>query len=100
MNVTEAVKARRSIRGFKPDPVSDDKLREILEVARFAPSNCNTQPWHLTVVSGEARHKLQEAIFAEINAGKPLTRRLPPAIKALQMCIKTGNFNVPWITTG
>lgn len=70
MQVSQAVKARRSIRGFKPDPIPAPLLREILEMARWAPSNCNTQPWHLTVVSGEARRRLQEAIFAEINSGK------------------------------
>ena len=44
-------------------------IREVLEIARFAPSNSNTQPWHLAVVSGEARERLQQAIFAEINDG-------------------------------
>ena len=61
MRVAEAVKARRSIRGFKPDPVPEELLREILDIARHAPSNCNTQPWHITVVSGEARNKLEDA---------------------------------------
>lgn len=69
MNVTEAVKQRRTTRGFKPDPVPDEVLRDILEVARHAPSNSNTQPWHLAVVSGEARDRLEQAIFAEIKAG-------------------------------
>ena len=70
MKVSEAIKKRRSIRGFKPDPIPDTLLAEILDIARYAPSNCNTQPWHLTVVSGDARRKLQDAIFAEIHAGK------------------------------
>lgn len=70
MRVAEAVKARRSIRAFKPEPVPEDVLREILDIARFAPSNCNTQPWHLTVVSGEARERLEKAIVEEIFSGK------------------------------
>ncbi len=70
MRVADAVKVRRSIRGFKPDPVPDALLREILEAARHAPSNCNTQPWHLTVVSGEARQRLEEAMIGEILGGK------------------------------
>lgn len=70
MRVAQAVKARRSIRAFKPEPVPEDVLREILDIARFAPSNCNTQPWHLTVVSGEAREQLEKAIVEEIFSGK------------------------------
>ena len=70
MNVSDAVRARRTTRGFLPDPVPEPVIREVLEIARHAPSNSNTQPWHLAIVSGPARERLQEAIFAEINAGK------------------------------
>ncbi|MBQ0796021.1 nitroreductase [Zhongshania sp.] len=70
MNVSDAVKARRSIRGFKPDPVPPELLEKIFDQARFAPSNCNTQPCHTVVVSGQARKDLQAAIFAEMSAGK------------------------------
>jgi nitroreductase len=44
MNVTEALKSRISIRAFKPDPISEALVREILDVARYAPSGGNLQP--------------------------------------------------------
>lgn len=69
MDVSQAVRTRRTTRGFLPKPVPEEVIREVLEIARFAPSNSNTQPWHLAVVSGEARNRLQDAMFAEINAG-------------------------------
>ncbi|MEM7290927.1 MAG: nitroreductase [Pseudomonadota bacterium] len=69
MNVSEAVKTRRTIRGFKPEPVPEATIREIIDIARHAPSNSNTQPWHIAVVSGDARRKLEAAIFAEMQAG-------------------------------
>lgn len=69
MQVSEAIKQRRTTRGFKPEPVTEAVIREILEVARFAPSNSNTQPWHIAIVSGAARQRLQEEIFAEIKGG-------------------------------
>ncbi|MEM6999301.1 MAG: nitroreductase [Pseudomonadota bacterium] len=69
MQVSEAIKQRRTTRGFKPEPVPESVIREILEVARFAPSNSNTQPWHIAIVSGAARQRLQEEIFAEIKGG-------------------------------
>ena len=70
MNVSDAIAARRSIRGFKPNQVSPELLEKIFTTASLAPSNCNTQPWHTVVVSGQARTDLQQAIFAEISAGK------------------------------
>ncbi|MEJ2589176.1 MAG: nitroreductase [Deltaproteobacteria bacterium] len=54
MDVKTAVKERRSIRSFKPDPVPQETLREILEAARWSPSWGNTQPWELYVVTGDA----------------------------------------------
>lgn len=55
----EVIRNRRSIRRFKDIPVEDEKLKEILEAARMAPSGNNTQPWHFIVVkSPEMRRKL------------------------------------------
>jgi nitroreductase len=52
MDVIEAIRTRRSIRAFKPDPVPQATLRTIMEVALRAPSWSNTQPWEFTIVSG------------------------------------------------
>jgi nitroreductase len=46
----ELVKNRRTIRRFKPDPVPDEYVTRILEVARWAPSGFNMQPWEFVVV--------------------------------------------------
>jgi len=71
MKVAEAIAARRSIRAFKDDPVPQDLLMSILESARNSASNCNTQPWHLSIVSGGARDKLAKALVAEVSKGNP-----------------------------
>jgi len=67
-SVTEAIKARYSVRAFRPDPVPDEVIHEIFDIARLVPSNSNTQPWHVAVVSGPARDALERRIFAEIEA--------------------------------
>lgn len=55
------VKSRRSIRRFKPDPVPEDYIEKILEVARWAMSGANGQPWQFIVVKDQKiRHKLGE----------------------------------------
>ena len=59
------LKARRSIRRYKPDPVPDEVLDQILEAGRWAPSASNRQPWVLVVVRDEAirRELAQHAAY-------------------------------------
>ena len=47
------VSSRRSMRDFKPDPVPQDIIASVFGGAQRAPSNCNTQPWFVHVVTGE-----------------------------------------------
>ena len=56
-------KKRRSIRRFKPDPIPDESIDKIIEVARWAPSGFNLQPWEFVVVKKlELRKKIVEHI--------------------------------------
>jgi nitroreductase len=55
MTVTEALKKRTSIRQFLPDRLPEGLVREILEVARWAPSGGNLQAWRVIAVAGEER---------------------------------------------
>jgi len=50
MEISDAIKTRRSIRSFKKDPVPDDLLRQIIEAGAFAPSSHNTQPWEFIII--------------------------------------------------
>lgn len=62
MELLDVMKARRSIRKFKVDPVSDENITQLIEAARLAPSGSNLQPTRFVVVkSKEAREKLSEA---------------------------------------
>jgi len=71
MNVREAIQKRRSIRRFKPDPVPDDLIQQILESARLAPSGSNTQPWRFIVIKdAETRQKLQTASYNQRHVGQ------------------------------
>src|SRR5882757_5907886 len=46
MKFDDVILGRRSIRGYKPDPVPQDLVKEILGLAMRAPSSMNTQPWN------------------------------------------------------
>ncbi len=84
MNVSETIQAQRTIRAYKDEPVPEDVIREVLELARLAPSNSNTQPWRIDIVSGAARARLQAAIFEEINSGVKPYPAFPPGGTSLQ----------------
>lgn len=59
MEFDQVINGRRSNRRFKPDPLSDDQISQILEAARQAPSASNIQPWRFVVVqSAEMRERL------------------------------------------
>ncbi|MDY6893202.1 MAG: nitroreductase [Chloroflexota bacterium] len=69
MDVIEAITTRRSIRGYKPDPVPKEMLREILEVSVRAPSAMNTQPWEITVVAGEVLDNIRKDNIEMMTSG-------------------------------
>jgi nitroreductase len=50
MNVFEAIKTRRSVRKYKPQPIPEDHLRQIMAAAQLAPSAGNRQPWRFILV--------------------------------------------------
>lgn len=71
MDIYEIIKSRRSIRSYKPDPIPEEKLNNILEAARLAPSGKNGQPWRFVVVR-EA--KLREALVPACRDQKSLAQ--------------------------
>jgi nitroreductase len=70
----EVVLGRRSIRGFKPDPVPKALIREIIAMAMRAPSSLNTQPWNFYVVTGEPLNRIRRGNTERNLAGVPDSR--------------------------
>ena len=69
----EFLRTRRSIRRFKPDPVPDSVIQDILTTATFAPSAHNRQPWRFLVVTDlSVKTKLANAMAQDF--GRDLTR--------------------------
>ncbi len=67
MNITDAIKSRISTRAFLDRPVSEETVREVLEVARWAPSGGNLQPWKVHVVMGAGRARLIDTVMKAIG---------------------------------
>lgn len=73
MSVSEAVTARRSVRGFTDRPVDPALLRTLVERAARAPSGGNLQPWHIDVVGGAPLESFKREIAAKLMAGETET---------------------------
>ncbi len=69
MEVIEAIKTRKSIRGYLSTPVTKDTLSQILEIATCAPSNDNAQPWGFYVLGGKALDDLRKTVEEQFLAG-------------------------------
>jgi nitroreductase len=66
MNVTDAIKTRISVRAFRPEPIPEALVREIIDVARFAPSGGNLQPWKVIAVAGAERDAVVQIARANL----------------------------------
>ena len=64
MEFSELITRRYSVRAYKPDPVEEDKLEEVLEAARLAPTANNQQPFQLIVIHTAGREKDLKRIYA------------------------------------
>jgi nitroreductase len=69
MNVSDAVRTRKSMRAFLDTPVPIELLREVLQAAARAPSGGNLQPWRLHVLSGEALARFRAVMQQRLAAG-------------------------------
>ena len=76
MEYDDVIFGRRSIRGYKPDPVPKAVLEEVIELAVRAPSSMNTQPWHLYVVGGDVLDKIRAGNTERNLAGVPPSREI------------------------
>jgi len=70
----DVILGRRSIRGYKPEPVPKALIKEVLELAMRAPSSMNTQPWNFYVISGEPLDLIRAGNTERNLAGVPHSR--------------------------
>ena len=63
MNFYEIAETRQSCRNYDGDrPVPEEILERILQAGRLAPSACNSQPYHITVCTGQAARETAKAV--------------------------------------
>jgi nitroreductase len=74
LSFDDVVLGRRSVRGYKPDPVPKALIREVIELAMRAPSSLNTQPWNFYVVAGAPLDRIRAGNTERNLAGVPASR--------------------------
>jgi nitroreductase len=77
MDFEAVVRDRYSARRFGPDPVPEDMLTRILEVAQQTPSWCNCQPWQLVITRGAGTERLRAALYEHARSGAPAAPDFP-----------------------
>jgi nitroreductase len=85
MEFYDVVKARRSIRGYKSDPIPEDALKRIAEAVSLAPSACNIQPWSFRLVLNAELRKKICAVYAS-----------PWLAEAPAIAVALGNAETCW----
>ena len=60
MDIIESLNTRRSVRAFKPDPVPQSTLKELMDLALRAPSWGNTQPWDFIIAAGSKLEAIRQ----------------------------------------
>ena len=84
MSVSDIIMQRRSVRAYLDKQVDPELIEEIFSKAQHSPSNCNTQPWHVTVVSGDARNSLEKAMLSQIMNGDAPNPHFKPGDQGLE----------------
>jgi nitroreductase len=72
--VTQEMRKVRQARQYRPDPVPDEVVTELLEIARWTGSSRNSQPWHFIVVTDQEQIRQISQLRPAINwmASAPL----------------------------
>ena len=104
MEFAEVVRARHSFRGFLPKAVDEKTIKDIFELASWAPSNCNVQPWSVHVLSGDACDRMREKMVAKAstdsagNPDFPWQGKFTGDYKARQICSALGLWEHQGVT--
>lgn len=77
MDIFQAIAGRRSIRRYQETPVEPEKIKQLLNLARLAPSWKNLQCWRFLVLTDAARRGCVLEVFPDENPGKKALATAP-----------------------
>ncbi len=68
--LSQTLKARKSTRGFLPQPIDQERLEQLFAAAQHSPSWCNIQPWRAIVTMPPLTGRVTQALVRAAQAGK------------------------------
>ena len=78
MNFSHLIAARQSVRSYEDKPVEDEKLSQLIEAVRLAPSASNSQPWKLIIVNDHClKEKVAKATFSSLVSFNKFATQAP-----------------------
>lgn len=84
-DISEIIASRRSVRKYKPEPVSRDLIAKCVEAARLAPSACNSQPWKFVVLDEPVRvAEFADAVFQGLYSMTAFAKKAPVLVAIVQ----------------
>jgi len=92
MDVSEAIKGRRSIRRFKNQDVSGEQLAKLLAAVRWAPSWGNSQCWEIIVVRDRANKQQLHDALSPRNPARPAVTDAPVVLVLGAAMKKSGHY--------
>jgi nitroreductase len=102
LSVPDAIRRRRTTKKFKPDPIPEEILKELVVLTTAAPSSYNLQPWRIVMVTDPAkREALTKAAWNQAQvATAPVTFVFAVDVrgweKTLEQTLKTGGESGAW----
>jgi nitroreductase len=87
MDLMDAIRGRRSIRKYKPDPVPEETFRTLMEAVRWSPSWANTQCWELIVIKDS---KIKTEVAKALPQNNPALSSITDAPLLLVLCGRKG----------
>ena len=87
MDLMDAIKGRRSIRKYKPDPIPEDVLRTLMEAVRWSPSWANTQCWEVIIVKESV---MKSALANTLTRTNPSLSSMTEAPLVVVLCGRKG----------
>ncbi|HSW58832.1 MAG TPA: nitroreductase family protein [Dehalococcoidales bacterium] len=98
MEVIAAINARRSIRRYKPDPIADNVMSQLLEAVRVAPSWANSQCWRVVVVTDkELKDKLADTMYGFGGRASQTAEGMKIAPVAVAFCAELGKSGYTFV---
>jgi nitroreductase len=107
-DLMDLISRRTSCRAYRPDPVPQEHVEQVLEAARLAPSACNKQPWRFAVVCDAAlRARIVKDGFLPgirmdwaLDAPVHVVLGMATSFVTHRLAVAYSGVNYPWVDIG